>query len=220
MSITRKLNWATFTGVLFAAAFTSTNTFADTDTLPTIIDPSFPQFQNSVTIKRGNGPNSDTWSISNKNGQNSTSQFFTSVSTSYAVSSVKYDGSVLWNPNGTFNSGTVSITGKVAGFSRQELMTADLVGYEWDTGSFLGFNTSNIQCSADLNSLIGGGGCTTNESLVIQLKNGWDGNPLTKGLNLSGIAITSVPLPAAAWLFISGLGLMGVAARRKQKSVI
>ena len=218
MSITRKLNWATFTGVLFAAAFTSTNTFADT--LPTIIDPSFPQFQNSVTIKRGNGPNSDTWSISNKNGQNSTSQFFTSVSTSYAVSSVKYDGSVLWNPNGTFNSGTVSITGKVAGFSRQELMTADLVGYEWDTGSFLGFNTSNIQCSADLNSLIGGGGCTTNESLVIQLKNGWDGNPLTKGLNLSGIAITSVPLPAAAWLFISGLGLMGVAARRKQKSVI
>ena len=220
MSITRKLNWATFTGVLFAAAFTSTNTFADTDTLPTIIDPSFPQFQNSVTIKRGNGPNSDTWSISNKNGQNSTSQFFTSVSTSYAVSSVKYDGSVLWNPNGTFNSGTVSITGKVAGFSRQELMTADLVGYEWDTGSFLGFNTSNIQCSADLNSLIGGGGCTTNESLVIQLKNGWDGNPLTKGLNLSGIAITSVPLPAAVWLFISGLGLMGVAARRKQKTIV
>ena len=220
MSITRKLNWATFTGVLFAAAFTSTNTFADTDTLPTIIDPSFPQFQNSVTIKRGNGPNSDTWSISNKNGQNSTSQFFTSVSTSYAVSSVKYDGSVLWNPNGTFNSGTVSITGKVAGFSRQELMTADLVGYAWDGGSFLGFNTSNILCSADLNSLIGGAGCTTDESLVIQLKNGWDGNPLTKGLNLSGIAITSVPLPAAAWLFISGLGLMGVTARRKQKSVI
>jgi hypothetical protein len=216
MPINKKLaNWAAFSGVLLAAAFTSTAVFADT--LPSITDDSYPQFQNSVTIKRGNGPNSDTWKISNKNGKNSTSQFFTSVSTSYTVSSVKYDGSVLWNPDGSFNTGTVSITGKVAGFGRQELMTATLDNFEWDSGAWLGFNTSNIQCSADLNSLIGGGGCTTNESLLIQLKNGWDGNPLTKGLNLSGIALTSVPLPAAAWLFVSGLGLIGVTARRNKK---
>ena len=92
-------------------------------------------------------------------------------------------------------------------------MTADLKGQWNSTGQLIGFNTMNIECHAAIDALVD---CTHNE--VIYLSELMDAlNPGgTKGkYKTTGLAVTSVPVPATAWLFGSGLiGLVGVARRK------
>jgi hypothetical protein len=74
------------------------------------------------------------------------------------------------------------------------------------------FGTENIVCNPLL--LIS---CTTNESIYISLLGGFDGNFNNGKFKDSGIAITTVPIPAAAWLFGSALGLLGWVRSRNNR---
>ena len=76
------------------------------------------------------------------------------------------------------------------------------------------FGTENIVCNPLL--LIS---CTLNESVYISLLGGFDGNFNNGKFTDSGIAITTVPIPAAAWLFGSALGLLGWVRSRNRRSM-
>lgn len=131
--------------------------------------------------------------------------------------------------NGTFNlfaefdtsevltGGSLEITGDLFGVSGT-LVTADLVG-DWNYDDFLiGFNTTNIWCNPLLNL-----NCSISESVYLDLKNGtkkkpkiFEGLAASAGQEFNAISITTVPVPAAVYLFGSGLlGLIGIARRRK-----
>jgi hypothetical protein len=93
------------------------------------------------------------------------------------------------------------------------LMTADLTSFGTDGGMWVGFNTTNIVCSSLL-----GVTCSTSESVVFYLDSLFQG--VTAAARYSASAITTVPLPAAVWLFGSGLMcLIGAARRRKASQV-
>jgi hypothetical protein len=119
-----------------------------------------------------------------------------------------------------FSKGHISIFGftNETGKGPVTLMSADLTG-EWAwNGNLIGFNTTGIVCDPAINAWLGGGGCTTDEVVYFSLESGFpSGFPYTDGnFSRSGVAYTSVPLPAAVWLFGSGLlGLAGIARRRK-----
>jgi hypothetical protein len=115
-----------------------------------------------------------------------------------------------------FSKGDVSIFGYtgITGIAPVELMSADLTG-EWgfsNDGKLIGFNTTGIVCDPVISAWVGF--CTTDEVVYFSLDNVFSG---TDGdFSSSGMAYTSVPLPAAVWLFGSGLlGLAGIARRRK-----
>ena len=96
-------------------------------------------------------------------------------------------------------------------------MTADLLG-GWDAsvdGSLLSFDTANMECKGpdSFTSL-----CTTGEVVYLNLLEGISYDPGTK-VSTAGRALTSIPVPAAAWLFGSGLmGLVAVSRRRGQRA--
>ncbi len=75
-----------------------------------------------------------------------------------------------------------------------------------------GFNTTNIVCSDLINTLTGG--CTTDEVVYLNLLEAIGPDTGFDRISTAGRALTSVPVPAAAWLFGSGLiGLAGMARR-------
>ena len=111
----------------------------------------------------------------------------------------------------------MSISGSIDGSGFQELMTADLAGPYAQIDNLIGFNTENIVCSAVIEGLIGPGGCTESEVVYFALDYNKDGKifDFSKNQNFKGTAFTSVPVPAAVWLFGSGLlGLTGIARKR------
>jgi hypothetical protein len=89
-------------------------------------------------------------------------------------------------------------------------MTADLKGQWNSTGQLIGFNTMNIECHAAINAV---SPCTTDEVIYLSdLKDALDVGGFTGKYRTTGLAVSSVPVPATTWLFGSGLlGLMGVA---------
>ena len=111
------------------------------------------------------------------------------------------------------DSGSVSIYGKMEqlGISRPHtmLMSADLTSANLVDDPYLwGFNTTNIWCSPEL--LLE---CTMSESVYVVLSNAFSGD-FGRNFMSMGIATTTVPVPAAIWLFGSALGLLGWARRR------
>jgi hypothetical protein len=109
----------------------------------------------------------------------------------------------------------VKINGILSGLTPDpvKLMTADLTG-DWNIsgeGKLIGFNTTNIYCDDILPVL-----CTNAEVVYINLEDALD--MAIDKFSTNGMALTSVPVPAAVWLFGSGvLGLASV-ARRKRKT--
>ena len=111
------------------------------------------------------------------------------------------------------DSGSVSLYGQMEqlGISQPhtKLMTADLTSANLVDDPYLwGFNTTNIWCSPEL--LLE---CTNSESVYVALSNAFSGD-FGRNFMSMGIAVTTVPVPAAIWLFGSALGLLGWARRR------
>ena len=183
--------------------------------LPGIVPASWPHFENSVKLKvLKNGKKGFKVKVRKKGSLN-----FLNVdpSVSYDIKGGNYKLNAFFDPDGNFLEGSVEIKGKIKtdfGKTRGTLMTATLGDFAFD-GNLLGWNTHNIVCNDFVNQLVGGNGCTTDESVYILLdEEGFD--PTKKGFKSKGTAITSVPVPAAAWLFGSGLiALVGVTRRRK-----
>ena len=125
----------------------------------------------------------------------------------------KYTLTASFDDDGNFLSGDVSISGMMTqlGITRPNttLMTAELTGANLMDDPYLwGFNTSNIECNPDL--LLE---CRDKESVYIALSNAFSGD-FGRNFMSMGIAVTTVPVPAAIWLFGSGLGLLGWLRRR------
>jgi hypothetical protein len=111
-------------------------------------------------------------------------------------------------------SGSVTINGIIEGLGitkKEELFTANLEGPWALSGDqqLLGFNTGDIVCNEAFASY-----CTESESIYLALVDAI--NAGDKNIKTTGVAVTTVPLPAAAWLFGSGLlGLAGMSRRKK-----
>jgi len=79
-----------------------------------------------------------------------------------------------------------------------------------EEGEKIGFNTTDLVCPQfDF--------CTTKESIYLAEFGGGFDPTTTSKWTASGLAVTTIPVPAAAWLFGSALiGLAGVGKRRSQ----
>ena len=126
--------------------------------------------------------------------------------------SFDYDG-----VNVTSLGGTVSLIGGISslGIGKNTLlMSADVTSMNITEDSNLwGFNTTNLFCDPAL--LIT---CTADESIYVILDNAFSGN-FNGNFKSTGFAVTTVPVPAAVWLFGSALGLLGWIRRRTLISV-
>jgi hypothetical protein len=246
-SFGNKLKAAAVAAVVAAFALPSSSGFAniivaDQYDLPGIVPSSLPAFETAVQVSYLKNSSGATL----KARFNDTSGFSKLVypNQTFGVRNTKYVLNAVFDSNNVFQSGTVAIRGKipglVGGHGVQTLMTADLTAFARNSaGDLLGFNTANIVCNPAINAYVP---CTTSESVYLALNKGiFDNNCFSghsafrhndcgndeKGekwkkariFKTSGIAITSIPVPAAVWLFGSGLlGLVGIAHRRKKIS--
>ena len=118
--------------------------------------------------------------------------------------------------NGTIETEDDKVSGKLLTAKLGDLL--DGAGYAF-TDNLIGFNTYNVKCHAAIESITPGG-CEDGESAYISLDKSLE--DVTRKYKSAGLAVTgsaeisAVPVPAAVWLFGSGLlGLMGMARRRK-----
>jgi hypothetical protein len=92
-------------------------------------------------------------------------------------------------------------------------MSADLSSWNiFSNPDLWGFATTGIWCDPML--LIT---CTTNESVYVELDTPFV--DFSNGVFKSnGYATTTIPIPASAWLFMSGLGLLFIVRRKMNRS--
>ncbi len=185
--------------------------------LPGLVEGSFPYFSQSVYVTLKNQQNGDFKLKARYGGdapKESTLLFSPSIDDTYTISKTRLRFKARYK-NGNL-TGSIRIKGVIPDLninSRQTLMTADLTGVWNSTGQLIGFNTMNIQCNAAINAVAQ---CTTAEVIYLsQLKDSLDLGGSMGKFKTTGLAVTSVPVPAAAWLFGSGLiGLVGVARHK------
>jgi hypothetical protein len=181
--------------------------------LPETVAGSFPYFDNVVAVTAST-KNDGTAKLQAKGYKGSLSNYLVLSPTDIIpVEKMKYD--LQAQVKGGELTGNVKVSGKING--EKISMTADLSG-AGDTGfanTLLGFDTTNMECKGpeEFTSL-----CSTGEVVYLNLLEGIDFEPGTK-VSTAGRALTSIPVPAAAWLFGSGLvGLIAVSRRRGDKA--
>lgn len=191
---------------LFVATFLGSTT-ASAFSLPNITPSGSPAFTNNVRVHlnpQGKlkviGAANHTFSLE------TASDFMVGTGGLYMLDAqIADDGSLI--------SGSVSLHGMMSklGITRPHtlLMSADLTAANLVDDPYLwGFNTTNIFCAEELQL-----NCTNSESVYLSLSNAFGGD-LGRNFRSMGIATTTIPVPAAVWLFGSALGLLGWARRR------
>jgi hypothetical protein len=185
--------------------------------LPGLVNGSFPFFLQNVTVTLKNKKHGNfRLKVKNRGAEarESTLYFSPSIDDTYAIYKTAFRFKARYK-NGNL-TGRISIKGKMPELGlnkRRTLMTADLKGQWNSTGQLIGFNTMNIECHAAINAVAQ---CTTDEVIYLtELKDALDLGGARGKYRTTGLAVTSVPIPATAWLFGSGLlGLVSVARRK------
>jgi hypothetical protein len=169
-----------------------------------------PGFLNEVKVSlRVQGANKRTLSVTGKDGF-----IFFNGSVLNGTSGM-YKLTATFDGAGNLTGGDVTLKGAIdsLGITNMNtlLFSADLEKFGFDPGqaSLIGFNTTNIVCDTGLGVV-----CTTSESVYIELDSMWLG--LNTRQRTTGLATTTVPVPAAVWLFGSGLAFLGATARRRR----
>jgi hypothetical protein len=152
--------------------------------------------------------------------------YWETIDTSYAGSSGIFDLSAEFDSSGNLIAGTVKITGAIEGIGITDassvLMTANLVDFVFKD-DLIGFSINNIICDPEGGP--NGGrieGCASNatqvESIYFGLAADFPGIKQLGGMNYRSTitSVTSVPIPATAWLMLSGLSLIGSMALRRK----
>jgi hypothetical protein len=187
--------------------------------LPGTVDGSFPYFYNNVSVSYKQKKKSEDFQVKGKLLKGSTNSALY-VDPEDVLGITKPDFKFDARVTDGVASGKIKISGKIDELGiKGVLMTADLKG-AWDAdGTLIGFNTMNIWCNDGINAYLGGGGCTTNEVIYLNLLQAIGPDAGARKIKTAGIAVTSVPVPAAAWLFGSGLlGLITMARRRGHRT--
>ncbi len=176
-------------------------------------DGSFPYFYQNVSVSYKQKKKSDDFKLRagfQKGSLNSYLYARQDDVLSITKPGFKFDAKVA----GGVASGYIKITGKIDDLGiKGTLMTAELNG-DWGVdGTLMGFDTMNIKCNKALDDYLGG--CTTNEVIYLNLLEAIGPDAGARKIKTAGFAVTSVPLPAAVWLFGSGLlSLIGVTRHR------
>ena len=144
--------------------------------------------------------------------------YWETMGTSMGGTMGSFDLNAKFDSNGVLQAGgTVQITGTIAGAGINDaatvLMTADLGGFEYDN-DIEGFAIANIRCAEEII------GCADDpdqvESIYFGMTAAFSGIENLNGANYRTTMtnITTVPVPAALWLMISGLACLAGLARR------
>jgi len=207
--------------------------------LPGIPESGAPSFVFNNTPANRFGSNVQSWFnnyaiIQNVGGSNGTYNlfahnegsfgFFETMGIQTSGSMGNFDLNATFDSDGTLIGGTVTIMGAIADLGINDpatvLMTADLVNFNFE-GNLAGFSIGNIRCAAEIQNCESDPGDI--ESVYVRLAGNFAGIENLNGKHYrSTIAsITTVPIPAAAWLLLSGLAcIAGMASRgRSNKSI-
>lgn len=219
-NVFQKIKALVLASVFGVVALASSNSFADSvncygvtfSGLSGLVAPSLPAFGTYINANFTKGSSSSVLKVT----QASTDSIFITKWSPYlyGIKSTGYTLTANFNSSGVFTSGNIVITGKFNGSATSTtLMTANLIKFGKSSDGYIwGFNTNNIVCSAAINTAAKG--CLPSEVVYLGLASAQ--KVLTKSWSTKGVALTSVPVPAAAWLFGSGLvGLVGVARRKR-----
>jgi len=149
--------------------------------------------------------------------------YWESMDTRYGGSTGVFDLSAQFDSDGNLipGTGTVQITGTIAGIGITDpstvLMTAELVDFTFKD-DLIGFAINNITCAEEIV------GCVTSaaqtESIYFGLAADFPGIAELGGMNYRSTITnkTTVPIPASAWLMLSGLSLIGSMTLRRKSS--
>jgi hypothetical protein len=201
--------------------------------LPGITPAGQPNFENGVSVSWKSSFKIDKKTGDIKSGSatlkatydGSVFLFNTSPTVADPVTGGKYtlDATFIYNSStGEFDidkKHSAKIKGEVTtadGTASKKLFTSTLDSWAY-SDSLIGFNTtidpSSTICTISI--------CTVAESAYLSLSDGgfnpfdYDGKG-KYSYTSSGLAVTTIPLPAAVWLFVSGLlGMIGIARRKK-----
>lgn len=218
--------------VFLAACVGATNAFAGT--CPAVLDPAIYNGACIDGVKPGGYPYFSTdvnvsWKAKTSTlvayyAATGVSQFLSDQNTAYNITDtvINFYANINTADQDVGTTGHWDILGNIPTLSITNapvLMSADLTGVYRQDGALIGFNTMNIVCNSTIDAFVAGG-CTQSESLYLDLDNPIDFSLSAQAspgkVTASGVGLSTVPLPAAAWLLGSGLlGLLGVSRRRK-----
>ena len=190
----------------------------------------FPHFENPASItlsKSGTGASASFLLTSANTPGNFIFQY--DPSSAYNVTGT-YSLNASYNAAGVFTGGSLAINGTLPGYdgpgaapsaTSQNLFSANLVSFGYDSvpGPLvaLGFKTENFSGWATQFSDGSAESAYLYNFNVLGLMSMFT-NPKFKHITFQGSAMTTVPIPAAVWLFGSGLALISCVRRKKPHS--